>query len=65
MTRGGARPGSGRTSLGDDGLRATIPATRVTEGERQLLEEAAAREGVSMAVALRRAMAQWVRKVLK
>jgi|SRR5882757_3949771 len=62
---GGSREGAGREPLGDDRLCSTLPATRVTEGERQLLEDAASSEGVSMSDALRAAVLMWVRKVLR
>ena len=65
MSHGGSRRGSGRGKLGDDKLTAVIAATRLTSGERQLIEEAAAQEGLSLAGAVRRALAEWVQRVLK
>ncbi|HET9893267.1 MAG TPA: hypothetical protein VFQ42_22505 [Mycobacterium sp.] len=63
--QGGVRKGSGREVLGDDGLTAVIPATRVTPGERQLAEDMVEKLGISISGVVRRAIAELAQRVLK
>lgn len=53
MTRGGRRPGAGRKPIRDESAKHTIQV-RVTDAEKRVLTEAAARDGETLSAWMRR-----------